>query len=58
MLGLIFARVLGLMRRLLAALVFEASRLTLFASIRAFQYGFLRKRLLHNAMQLSSAINW
>jgi hypothetical protein len=57
MLGLIFARALNLMRRLLAAFLFEASRLALFASIRALQHGLLNKRLLHNAIQVSSTIN-
>jgi hypothetical protein len=57
MLGIIFARALDLMRRHLAALLFVVARLALFASIRVFQHGLLNKRLLHNAIQLSSAIN-
>jgi len=57
MLGIIFARTLSLMRRYLAALLFVAARVALFALVRAFRHRFLNKRLLHNAMLLSSAIN-
>jgi hypothetical protein len=57
MLGIIFARAFDLMRHHLAAFPFKASRLALYASIRAFHHGLLNKRLLHNAIQVSSAIH-
>jgi hypothetical protein len=57
MLGFFVARALDRTRRHLAALLFEAARLAIFASIRAFHRGLLSKRLLRDAMQVSSALN-
>jgi hypothetical protein len=54
---LLAVQALDLMRRYLAALLFEAARLALFAAIRAFRHRLLNRRLLHEAMQISSALH-
>ena len=56
MLGLAVAYAVDVLRRHLAALVFEAARLALFAAIRAFRRRLLNRRLFHEAMQISSAL--
>ena len=57
MFGMLFAQALDLMRRYLAALLFESARLALLQRIRGFHRGLLNKRLLYDAIQISSALN-
>jgi putative Mg2+ transporter-C (MgtC) family protein len=54
MLGIFFAQALDHMRRYFAAFLFEAARLALFASMRAYHRGLLNKHLLYDAMQVCS----
>jgi hypothetical protein len=57
MLGIFFAQALHRMRRYFAAFLFEAARLALFASMRAYHRGLLNRHLLYDAMRVSSALN-
>ena len=57
MLGLAVAHVVDVLRRYLAALLFEVARLTIFAAIRAFRRRLLNRRLLREVMQISLALH-
>lgn len=57
MLALLFARPIDLLRRYLAAFLFEAARITLSGATHAFHRGLLTSRLLHAATKISSALN-
>jgi hypothetical protein len=57
MLAIFLARAFNLARRHLAALLFKAARLAFFAALCAFHHGVLNKRLLYEAIELSSALN-
>jgi hypothetical protein len=57
MLGFAVAHVVDMLRRYLAALLFETARLALFAAIRAFRHRLLNRLLLRELMQISSALH-
>jgi hypothetical protein len=55
--ALFSARVCDRMRRYIAGPLFEAARIGLSASVRAFHRGLLNKRLLHASLHLASNVH-